>query len=157
MSYSFSLRKKGISFGFVFNNSFSQYVVKNEPLLLPDDTPNLNFPVPVLNNILSVGNGFKIIKTASYQISYSLSVDSNNYSEPLDKIVFSLLLNNSSIPESSTTIHVIDTNLNEMDVVSDTIIIDLAEGDLIQIAPIEINGTIEVTAVALTILEIERN
>ncbi|EOP47244.1 hypothetical protein IKQ_06311 [Bacillus cereus VDM053] len=65
---------------------------------------------------------------------------------------FSLLLNNPSIPESSTTIHVIDTNLNEIDIVSDTIIIDLAEGDLIQIAPIEINGTIEVTTVALTIL-----
>ncbi|HDR4422859.1 TPA: hypothetical protein QCU60_004348 [Bacillus cereus] len=37
------------------------------------------------------------------------------------------------------------------------IIIDLAEEDLIQMAPIEINGTIEVTAVALTISEIERN
>lgn len=70
---------------------------------------------------------------------------------------FYLLLNNSWIPESSTTIHVIDTNLNKIDVVSNTIIIDLTEGDLIQFAPIEINRTIEVTTVVLTILEIKRN
>ncbi|WP_242303302.1 hypothetical protein [Bacillus cereus group sp. BfR-BA-01495] len=153
MSHYFSFMKKGISFGFIFNNSFSQYAVKNEPLLLPDDTPSVDFPVPVLNNILSIGTGFKIIKTASYQINYSLSVSSNKYSGSLEEIIFSLLLNNSSLPESSTTIY--DTNLSEIDVVSDSIIINLSEGDSIQIAPIEINGTIEVITASLTILEIE--
>lgn len=153
MSHYFSFMKKDISFGFIFNNSFSQYVVKNEPLLLPDDTPSVNFPVPVLNNILSIGTGFKIIKTASYQINYSLSINSNKYFEPLEEIVFSLLLNNSSLSESSTIMY--DTNLSEIDIVSSPIIINLSEGDLIQIAPIEINGTIEVTTASLTILEIE--
>lgn len=153
MSHYFSFMKKDISFGFIFNNSFSQYVIKNEPLLLPDDTPSVDFPVPVLNNILSIGTGFKIIKTASYQINYSLSINSNEYSESLEEVVFSLLLNNSALPESSTTIH--DTNLSEIDIVSNSIIINLSKGDLIQIAPIEINKTIEVTTASLTILEIE--
>lgn len=156
MSHYFSFMKKGISFGFVFN-SFSQYVVKNEPLLMPDDTPNLDVPVPVLSNILSSGTGFEIIKDASYQISYSLSVNPNNHYKPLEEIVFSLLLNNASISESSITITIPVIDTNEIAVASDPIIIDLTEGDLIQIAPIQINETIEVTTASLTILEIERN
>ncbi|PGV61660.1 hypothetical protein COD94_19005 [Bacillus cereus] len=157
MSYYFSFRQKCSSFGFVFNDSFSQYVFKNEPLFLPDDTPNLNFPVPVLNNVLSTGTGFKIIKTASYQVSYSLSVNLNNCADLLDKLVFSLLLNDSSISESLTTVHITNTSINEIHVVSDIIIVNLTEGDLIQITPIEINGPIEVTTAALTIIETERN
>ncbi|MBJ8025533.1 hypothetical protein [Bacillus cereus] len=157
MSYSLSFWEKCTSFGFVFNDSFPQYVFKNEPLFLPDDTPNLNSPTPVLNNLLSTGTGFKIIKTASYQISYSLSVNLNNSSESLEKLVFSLLLNNSSISESLTTVCITNASINELYVVSDTIIVNLTEGDLIQITPIEINEPIEVTTAALTIIEIEHN
>ena len=110
-----------------------------------------------MNNVLNTGTGFKIIKTASYQISYLLSVNLNDYPESLEKLVFSLLLNDSSIPESLTTVHVTNTSIKEIYVVSDIIIVNLTERDLIQITPIEINGPIEVTTAALTIIEIERN
>ncbi|HDR4422855.1 TPA: hypothetical protein QCU60_004343 [Bacillus cereus] len=157
MAYYLSPKQKSLSFGFIFNDSFPQYVVENEPLLLPDDTPNLNSPVPILNNVLSIGTGFKIIKTATYQISYSLSVNFKNRSESLDKLVFALLLNDSLISESLFTVHVSNTNINEIDIVNKTIVANLTASDLLQIMPIEINGTIEVTTASLTILEIERN
>ncbi|WP_459500776.1 hypothetical protein [Bacillus sp. C1] len=145
------------AFGFAFNASFPQFATLNTPLVLPSNNPNPDLPfVPVLNNVVSTGTGLRVQQTGVYQISYTLTVSLDNAPFPPEAARFFLTLDDPTnlIPGSGTAVRADIIGTGEVDVSSGVILINLVAGDLIEITPIEVIGTVDVRAAALTVLQI---
>lgn len=144
------------AFGFAFNATAPQFAISFTPLLLPSTGPNPNLTVPVVNDTISGGTGISIQIAGIYQISYTLTVTLDNISMIPESARFFLTLNSSTniIPGSGTAVRSNVIGTGETDVSSGVILINLNPGDLIQIVPIEVNGTVDVRAAALTVAQI---
>ena len=132
------------AFGFAFNASAPQFASLFTPLLLPSVSPNPNIPVPVINDTVSVGDGIRILRAGIYQISYTLTISLDNVPTAPEAGRFFLSL--------GTPANIIGTG--EVDVSSGVILINLNPGDLIQIVPVELIGTVDIRAAALTVAQI---
>ncbi|MBW3492857.1 exosporium protein ExsF [Bacillus mycoides] len=144
------------AFGFAFNASAPQFASLFTPLLLPSVSPNPNITVPVINNTVSVGAGIRIQVAGIYQISYTLTVSLENVPAPPNAARFFLTLDtpDNIIPGSGTAVRANIVGTGEVDVSSGVILINLNPGDLIQIVPVELFGTVDIRAAALTVAQI---
>ncbi|MBE5105697.1 hypothetical protein IGI01_10400 [Bacillus thuringiensis] len=144
------------AFGFAFNASFPQFATVFVPLALPSTSPNPNIPVPVINDTISTGTGIKIQKAGIYQISYTLTVslDNSPVAPEAGRFFLSLDTPTNIIPGSGTAVRSDTIGTGEVDVSSGVILINLNPGNLIQIVPVEVIGTVDVRAAALTVAQI---
>ncbi|OJE49094.1 hypothetical protein BAQ49_25030 [Bacillus proteolyticus] len=144
------------AFGFAFNASTPQFASLFTPLLLPSVSPNPDITVPVINDTVSIGDGIRIQRAGIYQISYTLtiSLDNSNAIPEAARFFLSLDTPDNIIPGSGTAVrsNVIDTG--EVDVSSGIILINLNPGNLIQIVPVQLLGSVDVRAAALTVVQI---
>ncbi|KFN02887.1 hypothetical protein D0U04_15985 [Bacillus clarus] len=144
------------AFGFAFNASFPQFAAVGAPLLLPSTSPNPNITVPVINDTVTTGAGIRILRTGIYQISYTLtiSLDNSPVTPEAGRFFLSLDTPANIIPGSGTAVRSDTIGTGEVDVSSGVILINLNPGDLIQIVPVEVIGTVDVRAAALTVAQI---
>ncbi|MBE7102820.1 hypothetical protein FT637_07100 [Bacillus cereus] len=144
------------AFGFAFNATAPQFASLFTPLLLPSTSPNPDFTFPVINDTVSTGYGIKIHRTGIYQISYTLSISLNDPNVTPEFARFFLSLNTSQniIPGSGTAIRSNVIGTGEVDISSGVILINLNSGNLIQIVPVQLQGSIDIRAAALTVLQI---
>ncbi|KEK22233.1 exosporium protein ExsF [Bacillus gaemokensis] len=144
------------AFGFAFNATGPQFATLGVPLLLPSTNPNPNIPVPVINDTTSTGTGIRIEKAGIYQISYTLTISLDNFPAAPEAARFFLTLNtpDNIIPGSGTAVRSNVIGTGEVDVSSGVILINLNPGNLIQIVPVEVIGTVDVRAAALTVAQI---
>ncbi|PEN89032.1 hypothetical protein CN553_22920 [Bacillus cereus] len=144
------------AFGFAFNATAPQFATLFTPLLLPSTSPNPNLTVPVVNATISGGTGISIQIAGIYQISYTLTVNLDNVPVAPESARFFLTLNSPTniIPGSGTAVRSNVIGTGEVDVSSGIILINLNPGDLIQIVPVEVNGTVDIRAAALTVAQI---
>ncbi|MGX5543428.1 exosporium protein ExsF [Bacillus cereus] len=140
--------------GFAFNATSPQFATLFTPLLLPSTGPNPNITVPVINDTISTGTGIKIQVAGIYQISYTLTISLDNVPLAPEAARFFLTLNSSTniIAGSAVRSNIIGTG--EVDVSSGVILINLNPGDLIQIVPVEVIGTVDIRSAALTVVQI---
>ncbi|TKH10402.1 hypothetical protein FC694_26015 [Bacillus wiedmannii] len=144
------------AFGFAFNASAPHFATLEKPLFLPSIRPNPNVAVPIINDTVNTGAGIKVQRTGIYQISYTLTVSLDNVPVAPEAGRFFLTLNtpNNIIPGSGTAVRSNVIGTGEVDVSSGNILINLNTGDLIQIVPVEIIGTVDIRAAALTVLQL---
>ncbi|PGT19008.1 exosporium protein ExsF [Bacillus cereus] len=144
------------AFGFAFNASAPQFASLFTPLLLPSVSPNPNITVPVVNDTVSVGDGIKIQQIGIYQISYTLSIslDNSNAVPEAGRFFLSLDTPHNIIPGSGTAVRSNVIGTGEVDISSGVILINLNPGNLIQIVPVELFGSVDVRAAALTVVQI---
>lgn len=144
------------AFGFAFNASAPQFASLFTPLLLPSVSPNPNITVPVVNDTVNVGDGIKIQQIGIYQISYTLSIslDNSNAVPEAGRFFLSLDTPNNIIPGSGTAVRSNVIGTGEVDISSGVILINLNPGNLIQIVPVELFGSVDVRAAALTVVQI---
>ncbi|GMR65004.1 exosporium protein ExsF [Bacillus cereus] len=144
------------AFGFAFNASAPQFASLFTPLLLPSVSPNPNITVPVINDTVSVGDGIRILRAGIYQISYTLTISLDNAPVAPEAGRFFLSLNTPAniIPGSGTAVRSNVIGTGEVDVSSGVILINLNPGDLVQIVPVELIGTVDIRAAALTVAQI---
>ncbi|MEK5300442.1 exosporium protein ExsF [Bacillus sp. FSL R10-2201] len=144
------------AFGFAFNATAAQFASLFTPLLLPSTSPNPDLTVPVINDTVSTGNGIKIQKIGIYQISYTLSISLSDptITPSLARFFLSLNTPQNIIPGSGTAVRSNIIGTGEVDISSGVILINLNPGNLIQIVPVELQGSIDVRAAALTVLQI---
>ncbi|MDM5238111.1 hypothetical protein COE30_14125 [Bacillus cereus] len=144
------------AFGFAFNASAPQFASLFTPLLLPSVNPNPNITVPVVNDTVSVGDGIKIQRIGIYQISYTLSIslDNSNAVPEAGRFFLSLDTPHNIIPGSGTAVRSNVIGTGEVDISSGVILINLNPGNLIQIVPVELFGSVDVRAAALTVVQI---
>ncbi|OSY08153.1 hypothetical protein BTJ48_03106 [Bacillus mycoides] len=142
--------------GFAFNATAPQFATLFTPLLLPSTSPNPNLTVPVINDTISVGIGIRIQIAGIYQISYTLTISLDNSPVAPEAARFFLTLNSPTniIPGSGTAVRSNIIGTGEVDVSSGVILINLNPGDLIQIVPVEVIGTVDIRAAALTVAQI---
>ncbi len=142
--------------GFAFNASAPQFASLFTPLLLPSVSPNPNIPVPVINDTVSVGDGIRILRAGIYQISYTLTISLDNVPTAPEAGRFFLSLGTPAniIPGSGTAVRSNVIGTGEVDVSSGVILINLNPGDLIQIVPVELIGTVDIRAAALTVSQL---
>ncbi|MED0884843.1 hypothetical protein EXW35_30155 (plasmid) [Bacillus mycoides] len=142
--------------GFAFNATAPQFATLFTPLLLPSTSPNPNLTVPVINDTISVGTGIRIQIAGIYQISYTLTISLDNSPVAPEAARFFLTLNSPTniIPGSGTAVRSNVIGTGEVDVSSGVILINLNPGDLIQIVPVEVIGTVDIRAAALTVAQI---
>ncbi|KAB2451861.1 hypothetical protein F8160_03595 [Bacillus sp. CH126_4D] len=135
--------------GFAFNATSPQFATLFTPLLLPSTGPNPNITVPVINDTISTGTGI-------YQISYTLTISLDNVPVAPEAARFFLTLNSSTniIAGSGTAVRSNIIGTGEVDVSSGVILINLNPGDLIQIVPVELIGTVDIRSAALTVAQI---
>ncbi|PEA56129.1 hypothetical protein CON64_05760 [Bacillus pseudomycoides] len=147
------------AFGIAFNTTTQDNVSENEALLLPNNNPNPSVSIPVLLDVESTGSGLRVKKTGIYQLSYTLTVSLDNISiPPVDResVIFFLTLNNVSntIPSSGTAVRADFGGTGLVVVTSSVILINLNKGDLIQLIPTNIVGTVDVRSATLTLAQI---
>ncbi|PEN90111.1 hypothetical protein CN553_22160 [Bacillus cereus] len=144
------------AFGFAFNATAPQFATLFTPLLLPSTSPNPNLTVPVINDTISGGTGIRIQIAGIYQISYTLTVSLDNVPVTPESARFFLTLSSPTniIPGSGTAVRSNVIGTGEVDVSSGVILINLNPGDLIQIVPVEVIGTVDIRAAALTVAQI---
>ena len=144
------------AFGFAFNASAPQFASLFTPLLLPSVSPNPNITVPVINDTVSVGDGIRILRAGIYQISYTLtiSLDNSPVAPEAGRFFLSLGTPANIIPGSGTAVRSNVIGTGEVDVSSGVILINLNPGDLVQIVPVELIGTVDIRAAALTVAQI---
>ncbi|EMA6342267.1 exosporium protein ExsF [Bacillus cytotoxicus] len=144
------------AFGFAFNASAPQFATLGIPLALPSTNPNPNISVPVLNDTVSTGAGIRIERAGIYQISYTLTISLDNVPVSPEAARFFLTLNtlDNIIPGSGTAVRSNIVGTGEVDVSSGVILINLNPGNLIQIVPVEVIGSVDVRAAALTVAQI---
>ncbi|MCQ6530326.1 exosporium protein ExsF [Bacillus mycoides] len=144
------------AFGFAFNATAPQIATLFTPLLLPSASPNPTITVPILNATVSTGDGIRIENAGIYQISYTLTVSRDKNSVTLESGRFFLTLStpDNIIPGSGTAVRSNIIGAGAVDVSSGVILINLNPGDLIQIVPVELIGTVDIRAAALTIVQI---
>ncbi|WP_144519767.1 exosporium protein ExsF [Bacillus thuringiensis] len=144
------------AFGFAFNASSPQFASLFTPLLLPSVSPNPNIPVPVINDTINVGDGIQILQTSIYQISYTLTISLENIPTAPGAGRFFLSLNtpNNVIAGSGTAIRSNVTGTGEVDISSGLILINLNSGNVIRIVPVELIGTVDIRAAALTVVQL---
>ncbi|KOS28815.1 membrane protein [Bacillus anthracis] len=142
--------------GFAFNATAPQFATLFTPLLLPSTSPNPNITVPVINDTISTGNGIRIQRAGIYQISYTLTISLDNAPVTPEAARFFLTLNTPTniIPGSGTAVRSNIIGTGEVDVSSGVILINLNPGDLIKIVPVEVIGTVDIRAAALTVAQI---
>ncbi|MCD4645357.1 hypothetical protein AR454_23720 [Bacillus mycoides] len=142
--------------GFAFNATAPQFATLFTPLLLPSTSPNPNLTVPVINDTISVGTGIRIQIAGIYQISYTLTISLDNSPVAPEAARFFLTLNSPTniIPGSGTAVRSNIIGTGEVDVSSGVILINLNPGDLIQIVPVEVIGTVDIRAAALTVAQL---
>ena len=116
--------------------------------LLPSVSPNPNITVPVINDTVSVGDGIRILRAGIYQISYTLTISLDNSPVAPEAGRFFLSLNTPAniIPGSGTAVRSNVIGTGEVDVSSGVILINLNPGDLIQIVPVQLIGTVDIRA-----------
>ena len=141
--------------GFAFNATSPQFATLFTPLLLPSTGPNPNITVPVINDTISTGTGIRIQLAGIYQISYTLTISLDNFPVAPEAARFFLTLNSSTnvISGSGTAVRSNIIGTGEVDISSGVILINLNPGDLIQIVPVEVIGTVDIRA-ALTVTQI---
>ncbi|WP_439022840.1 exosporium protein ExsF [Bacillus thuringiensis] len=144
------------AFGFAFNATAPQFASLFTPLLLPSTSPNPDLTVPVINDTVSTGYGIKIHSTGIYQISYTLSISLNDPNVTPEAARFFLSLNTPQniIPGSGTAVRSNIIGAGGVEVSSGIILINLTSGNLIQIVPVELHGSIDIRAAALTVVQI---
>lgn len=144
------------AFGFAFNATTPQLAVLFTPLSLPNTSPNPNITVPIVNNTISTGTGIKIQIAGIYQISYTITISLDNNPVIPEAARFFLTLNSPTniISGSGTAVRSNIIGTGEIDVSSSNILINLNPGDLIQIVPVEVIGTVDIRAAALTVTQI---
>ncbi|PGV58308.1 hypothetical protein COD94_23935 [Bacillus cereus] len=144
------------AFGFAFNASTPQFASLFTPLLLPSVSPNLDITVPVINDTVSIGDGIRIQRAGIYQISYTLtiSLDNSNAIPEAARFFLSLDTPDNIIPGSGTAVRSNVIGTGEVDVSSGIILINLNPGNLIQIVPVQLLGSVDVRAAALTVVQI---
>lgn len=142
--------------GFAFNATSPQFATLFTPLLLPSTGPNPNITVPVINDTISTGTGISIQVAGIYQISYTLTISLDNAPVAPEAGRFFLSLGTPAniIPGSGTAVRSNVIGTGEVDVSSGVILINLNPGDLIQIVPVELIGTVDIRAAALTVAQI---
>ncbi|PEQ04390.1 exosporium protein ExsF [Bacillus toyonensis] len=142
--------------GFAFNATSPQFATLFTPLLLPSTGPNPNITVPVINDTISIGTGIRIQIAGIYQISYTLTISLDNVPVAPEAARFFLTLNSSTniIAGSGTAVRSNIFGTGEVDVSSGVILINLNPGDLIQIVPVEVIGTVDIRSAALTVAQI---
>ncbi|MED1554976.1 exosporium protein ExsF [Bacillus paramycoides] len=142
------------AFGFAFNAFAPQFASLFTPLLLPSTSPNIT--VPIINDTVSVGDGIKIQLPGIYQISYTLSIslDNSNAIPEADRFFLSLDTPHNTIPGSSTAVRSNVIGTGEADISSGVILINLNPSNFIQIVPVELFGSVDVRAAALTVVQI---
>ncbi|NWK70893.1 hypothetical protein HWX41_17870 [Bacillus paramycoides] len=142
------------AFGFAFNAFAPQFASLFTPLLLPSTNPNIT--VPIINDLVSVGDGIKIQLPGIYQISYTLSIslDNSNTIPEADRFFLSLDTPHNIIPGSSTAVRSNAIGTGEADISSGVILINLNPSNFIQIVPVELFGSVDVRAAALTVVQI---
>ena len=142
--------------GFAFNATSPQFATLFTPLLLPSTGPNPNITVPVISDTISTGTGIKILVAGIYQISYTLTISLDNSPVAPEAGRFFLSLNTPAniIPGSGTAVRSNVIGTGEVDVSSGVILINLNPGDLIQIVPVQLIGTVDIRAAALTVAQI---
>ncbi|MED4219712.1 exosporium protein ExsF, partial [Priestia megaterium] len=91
-----------------------------------------------------------------YQISYTLTISLDNSPVAPEAGRFFLSLGTSAniIPGSGTAVRSNVIGTGEVDVSSGVILINLNPGDLIQIVPVQLIGTVDIRAAALTVAQI---
>ncbi|MDG0949874.1 hypothetical protein [Bacillus paranthracis] len=144
------------AFGFAFQAGEPQLAIVGTPLQIPSTGPNPNQTVPIVYDTVSIGTGIKVQRPGIYQISYTLTISLDNTPMIPEWVRFFLTLHTPTniIPGSGTAIRSNVIGTGEVDVSSGIILINLSPGDLIQIVPVEIQGTADVRAAALTVLQI---
>lgn len=144
------------AFGFAFNATTPQLATLRTPLSLPSTSPNPNITIPVIHDTLSTGTGIRIQKPGIYQISYTLTISLDNIPTTSEASRFFLTLNkpNNIIPGSGIAVRSNIIGTGEVDISSGVILINLNPNDLIQIVPIEVTGTIDIRAAALTVIKL---
>ncbi|MBG9613641.1 hypothetical protein [Bacillus cereus] len=144
------------SFGFAFNATNPQFATLGTPLSLPSTSPNPNITIPVIHDTTSTGSGIQIEKSGIYQISYTLTISLDNIPTTPETVRFFLTLNkpNNIIPGSGSAVRSNTISTGEIDVSSGVILINLNPNDLIQIVPVEVLGTVDVRAAALTVVQL---
>ncbi|HDR7792424.1 TPA: hypothetical protein QCY19_000961 [Bacillus luti] len=144
------------AFGFAFNFTTPQFASLFKPLLLPSVSPNPDITVPIINDTVSVGNGIRIQQAGIYQVSYTLTISLDNSPTAPEAARFFLTLNtpNNIIPGSGTAVRSNSIGTGEVEVSSGVILINLNPGNLIQIVPVELLGTVDIRAAALTVTQI---
>ncbi|MED0980876.1 exosporium protein ExsF [Bacillus paramycoides] len=144
------------AFGFAFNAFAPQFASLFTSLLLPSTSPNPNITVPIINDTVSLGDGIKIQLPDIYQISYTLSIslDNSNAIPEAGRFFLSLDTPHNIIPGSSTAVRSNVIGTGEVDISSGVILINLNPGNLIQIVPVELFGSVDVRAAALTVVQI---
>lgn len=145
------------AFGFAFNATSPHFASLFTPVLLPSVRPNPDITVPVINDTVSVGDGIRIQQTGIYQISYTLTISLDNIPTIPEFARFFLSLNTPSniIPGSGTAVRSNVIGTGQIDVSSGVILINLNPGNLIQIVPVELSGTVDIRAAALTIIQLD--
>ncbi|PHG69736.1 hypothetical protein [Bacillus toyonensis] len=144
------------AFGFAFNATTPQFAAFGTPLSLPSTRPNPNISIPVIHDTLSTGTGITMQKNGVYQISYTLTISLDNMPVTPEASRFFLTLNtpNNIIPGSGTAVRSNVMGTGEVEVSSGIILINLQPNDLIQIVPVEVIGTVDIRAAALTVIQI---
>ncbi|EEK80072.1 Membrane spanning protein [Bacillus cereus R309803] len=105
---------------------------------------------------MSIGDGIRIQRAGIYQISYtlSLSLDNSNAIPEAGRFFLSLDTPQNIIPGSGTAVRSNVIGTGEVDVSSGIILINLNPDNLIQIVPVELIGTVDIRAAALTVTQI---
>ncbi|MEK4413859.1 exosporium protein ExsF [Bacillus sp. FSL K6-0268] len=144
------------AFGFAFNATSPQFASLFTPLALPSVSPNPNIPAPVIHDTVSVGDGIQIQRAGIYQISYTLTISLDNIPTAPGAGRFFLSLNttNNVIAGSGTAIRSNVTGTGEVDISSGVILINLNPGNVIRIVPVELLGTVDIRAAALTVVQL---
>lgn len=126
------------------------------PLLLHSVSPNLNITVPVINDTVIVGDSIRIQRAGIYQISYTFTISLDNVPTALEAGRFFLSLHTPAniILGSGTAVRPNVIGTGEADVSSGVILINLSPGDLIQMVPVELIGTVDIRAAPLTVTQI---
>ncbi|PEF64571.1 exosporium protein ExsF [Bacillus cereus] len=144
------------AFGFAFNATSPQLAFLFTPLLLPSVSPNPDSTVPVIHDTVSVGDGIRIQRAGIYQISYILTISFDNAPTAPETGRFFLSLNtpNNIIPGSGSAVRSNVIGSGEVDVSSGLLLINLNPGDIIQIVPVELLGSVDIRAAALTVVQL---
>ncbi|MCU4883803.1 hypothetical protein OCA14_15840 [Bacillus cereus] len=144
------------AFGFAFNATEPQSAALFAPLFLPSTNSNPDLNVPVINDTINTGTGIQIQKTGIYQINYSLTISLDNDPAAPEGARFFLALNSPTnlIPGSGTAVRSNVIGTGEVTVSSSAILINLNPGNLIQIVPAELIGTVDIRSAALTVAQI---
>ncbi|WP_212935731.1 hypothetical protein [Bacillus hominis] len=144
------------AFGFAFNALAPQFASLFTPLLLPSTSSNPDLNIPVINDTVSVGNGIKIQRAGIYQISYTLSINFNDLNVIPAAARFFLSLNTPQnvIPGSGTAVRSNVIGAGQVEVSSGSVLINLNPGNFIQIVPVELEGSVDIRAASLTVVQI---